>query len=219
MRWLEDTVAKIAAKVDIPELQISHSGPVPQEVSMSPALEGIATEAVAQETLVTGQTSLQKETNELPRTWEVIMDPRGGPASIPASCVSESGRAGLQKDLPKSRPPDLISTGLISLRQALTLFETYHLRLDHFLYRILGDHISLESVRVASPLLTAAVCTVGALHSQSLGHLFETCYAEYKNLVMAQTFSRHVSEDDIRGLCVGAFWLHELSWSLIGNGT
>lgn len=162
--------------------------------------------------------SQTRDDRDLPQTWEVVMDPRGGPGSIPASCVSESVRAGLPSSLPTSRHPDLISTGLITLRQASALFDTYHLRLDHFLYRILGDHISLNSVRLASPLLTAAVCTVGSLHSPSLGYLFETCYAEYKGLVTTQMFSRTANEDDIRGLCIGAFWLHELSWALIGNG-
>lgn len=160
-----------------------------------------------------------REEKEPTQTWEVVMDPRGGPASIPASCLSENIRATLPNSLPTSRRPDLISTGIITLRQALALFDTYHLRLDHFLYRILGDHISLDSVRIASPLLTAAVCTVGALHSPSLGHLFDTCYAEYKDLVTSQVFSKHATPDDIRGLCIGAFWLHELSWALIGNGT
>lgn len=159
-----------------------------------------------------------REEQGLKQTWEVVLDPHGGPASIPASCVSENIRATLPDSLGTSRKPDLISTGIITLRQALAIFDTYHLRVDHFLYRILGDHISLDSVRIASPLLTAAVCTVGALHSPSLGHLFDICYAEYKDLVTSQVFSKNANADDIRGLCIGAFWLHELSWALIGNG-
>lgn len=151
-------------------------------------------------------------------TWGVVMDPRSGPGSIPASCLSGNIRPAMSSGLATARRPDLISTGLITMRQGLALFDTYHLRLDHFLYRILGDHISLDSVRSASPLLTAAVCTVGALHSPSQGQLFETCYSEFKSLVSSQLFSRHANEDDIRGLCIGAFWLHELSWALIGNG-
>ncbi|KAJ5834778.1 transcriptional regulator family: Fungal Specific TF [Penicillium robsamsonii] len=217
MRRLEEAVAKIAAKVDIPELQDVQAAPEIHD-SSSPPIEAINEEVTRGETSTSSQSSQPKENHEPPQTWEVIMDPRGGPASIPASCVSESGKTGLSNNLSTAHHPDLISTGLISLRQAVVLFETYHLRLDHFLYRILGDHISLDSVRIASPLLTAAVCTVAALHSQSLSHLFEACYGEYKNLVTAQTFSRHVNEDDIRGLCVGAFWLHEISWVLIGNG-
>ncbi|KAI2719157.1 transcriptional regulator family: Fungal Specific TF [Penicillium roqueforti] len=220
MRRLEEAVAKIAAKVDMPEfqaLQTVQAAPEIQDNSLSPPVETINEKVIAGEISTSSQPSQPNEHHEPPQTWEVIMDPRGGPASIPASCVSESGKAGLPNNPSTSRRPDLISTGLISLRDAVSLFETYHLRLDHFLYRILGDHISLDSVRIASPLLTAAVCTVAALHSHSLGHLFETCYGEYKNVVAAQTFSRHMNEDDIRGLCVGAFWLHELSWALIGN--
>jgi hypothetical protein len=217
MRRLEEAVAKIAAKVNLPEFQASQAAPGTQD-HLSLPVESTHEEVITGEISPSGQPPQPKENHEPPQTWEVIMDPRGGPASIPASCVSENGKAGLSNNLSSARRPDLISTGLISLRQAVALFETYHLRLDHFLYRILGDHISLDSVRIASPLLTAAVCTVAALHSQTLGHLFEACYAEYKNLVAAQTFSRHVNEDDIRGLCVGAFWLHEVSWALIGNG-
>ncbi|KAJ5748742.1 uncharacterized protein N7511_010438 [Penicillium nucicola] len=215
MRRLEEAVASIANKVGMPELQALQaiqSGPEPEGQSMSPARE-----AVNQDSSPSSQPRDSVKKHDPSQTWEVIMDPRGGPASIPASCVSESGKAGLPGTMASSHQPDLISAGQISLRQALALFETYHLRLDHFLYRILGDHISLDSVRIASPLLTAAVCTVGALHSQSLGHLFDTCYSEYKSLVAAQIFSRNVNEDDIRGLCVGAFWLHGLSWALIGN--
>lgn len=212
IKSLEDAISKIASKVDIPELQRQ-----PEETagSLSPPVDEMANA----EPMHTSPEPHKAETGELSQTWDVVMDPRGGPGSIPASCVSGSVRAGLPSSLPSSRHPDLISTGLITLRQASALFDTYHLRLDHFLYRILGDHISLNSVRVASPLLTAAVCTVGALHSPSLGYLFETCYAEYKGLVAAQMFSRVANEDDVRGLCIGAFWLHELSWALIGNGT
>jgi hypothetical protein len=196
----------------MPELQALQAGPEPEDQSINPARE-----VVSQDSSLS-QRQGSAENHEPQQTWEVNMDPRGGPASIPASCVLESGKAGLPNTMATSRRPDLISMGLVSLREALALFETYHLRLDHFLYRILGDHISLDSVRIASPLLTAAVCSVGALHSQSLGHLFEACYSEYKSLVADQMFSRNVNEDDIRGLCVGAFWLHELSWALIGNG-
>ncbi|KAJ5610739.1 hypothetical protein N7510_007458 [Penicillium lagena] len=208
LRWLEEAMAQVATKIDMPELQFRGSEstsisppaapPNPGSSHLSPAAQSYA--------------------RDPPRTtWEVVMDPKGGPASIPASCVSESGRASQPSNLPFPRRPDLVSTGILTLHQALCLFESYHLRLDHFLYRILGDHTSLDSVRLASPLLTAAVCTVGALHSQSFGHLFNVCYDEYKNLVALQTFARNANEEDVRGLCIGAFWLHELSWALIGN--
>lgn len=212
IKRLEETIAKIASKVDLSDLDLQARPEEPEYMSPPVVNMSIAEHQASPE-------PPSREEREPTQTWEVIMDPRGGPASIPASCLSENVRAALPNSLPTSRKPDLISTGIITLREALALFDTYHLRLDHFLYRILGDHISLNSVRIASPLLTAAICTVGALHSPSLGHLFDTCFAEYKDLVTSQVFSKNANADDIRGLCIGAFWLHELSWALIGNGT
>jgi hypothetical protein len=153
------------------------------------------------------------------QTWEVVMDPEGGPASIPAACVSEIRSTRGSSQLAAMEGLDLISKGILSLPQALALFDVYYLRLDHFLYRILGDHTSLDSIRKVSPLLTAAVCTVATLHSRSMGHLFDACYMDYKSIVMALAFSSTAIDDDVRGLCIGAFWLHELSWSLIGTGS
>ncbi|KKK16519.1 hypothetical protein ARAM_003071 [Aspergillus rambellii] len=204
IRWLDETVAKIATKVDLPELQSSSSPShvVSPEYHLPPMQHH------------TPPTTSEPEQAQI---WEVVMDPQGGPASIPAACVSEVRSTRASGSFTSAGRPDLISIGVLSLPQALALFDVYCLRLDHFLYRILGDHTSLDSIRRTSPLLTAAVCTVGTLHSRSLGHLFEACYREYKNVVAAQTFSSSVNEDDVRGLCIGAFWLHELSWALIGT--
>ncbi|KAF3386749.1 Transcriptional activator of proteases prtT [Penicillium rolfsii] len=210
IKRLEETIAKIAAKVDLSDIDLQPRSEEPEYIS-PPVVETSNAEHQA------SSEPPSIEEREPTQTWEIIMDPRGGPASIPASCLSDNIRAALPNGLPTSRKPDLISTGIITLREALALFDTYHLRLDHFLYRILGDHINLNSVRVASPLLTAAICTVGALHSPSLGHLFDNCFAEFKDLVKSQVFSKNANADDIRGLCIGAFWLHELSWALIGN--
>ncbi|OOQ89140.1 hypothetical protein PEBR_10793 [Penicillium brasilianum] len=210
IKKLEDTIARIAAKVELPDLDLQIRPEEPESMT-PPVVEMANAEQPA------SPEPHSREEKDPTQTWEVVMDPHGGPASIPASCLSENIRATIPNSLPTSRRPDLISIGIITLRQALALFDTYYLRLDHFLYRILGDHISLDSVRIASPLLTAAVCTVGALHSPSLGYLFNTCYAEYKDLVTSQVFSKNANPDDIRGLCIGAFWLHELSWALIGN--
>lgn len=222
IKRLEGAISQIANKVEMPELQAQDQADNPRD-SISPPVELNSSEQsqtniARQEQPESGIQAPPKEHRELPPAWELIMDPRGGPASILASVVSRGMRSQSSNNLQYSRKSDLISNGLITLRQAHALFEAYHLRLDHFLYRILGDHISLDSVRVASPLLTTAVCTVGALHSPSMGHLFDMCYAEYKALVAAQTFSRSSNEDDVRGLCIGAFWLHEISWTLIGTG-
>ena len=156
-------------------------------------------------------------TSPQPRTWEVRMDIESGPASIPASIVSE-----VRTDVTPTIPPmsaDLVSRGVLSLEQADSLFDIYCNRLDHYLYRILGDSISLKRIRGSSPLLTAAVCSVGALHSPNLGFLYDKCLQKFQDLCVSLTFAKEPNLDDIRGLCIGAFWLHEISWTLVGLGT
>jgi hypothetical protein len=148
------------------------------------------------------------------RTWEVRMDIDTGPAAIPASIVSE-----VRTDITPTIPPlneDFISQGLVTLEQAESLFTTYKDRLDHYLYRILGDSVSLKRVRGNSPLCMAAICTVGALHSRTLGHLFDKCYHKFQELCAAQVIAKDSNLNDIRGLCIGAFWLADLSWTLVG---
>ncbi|KAL3706317.1 hypothetical protein TMatcc_007327, partial [Talaromyces marneffei ATCC 18224] len=139
--------------------------PTPRASSSPPPLNDAST---------TSSTSSQHP----PPRWQVVMDSQGGPASIPASCVSELRTTASSGNMPASR---------------------------------------LDAIRKRSPLLTAAVCTVGALHAPSLGHLYDICYREYKSLATAITLSTTSNVDDVRGLCIGAFWLHELPWALIGT--
>jgi hypothetical protein len=205
---LEESVDEVFARIDVAENQ--HQGQAHSVPMSSPPVPA----ATVNDAPTASSTSSQQP----PPRWQVVMDSQGGPASIPASCVSEIRTTASSGNMPPSQYPDLITVGILSLGQALSLFDIYHLRLDHFLYKILGDLTSLDAIRKRSPLLTTAVCTVGALHSQSLGHLYDICYGEYKSLATAITFSTTSNVDDVRGLCIGAFWLHELSWALIGTG-
>ncbi|EED17954.1 conserved hypothetical protein [Talaromyces stipitatus ATCC 10500] len=204
---LEESMEQVAARLELPALQSQRRAhPVP-----------MTSPSVPLGTIDDTRTASSSSSQQPPQRWQIVLDPQGGPASIPASCVSEIRTTATSGNMPASQYSDLITMGVLSLQQALSLFDIYHLRLDHFLYKVLGDLTSLDSIRKRSSLLTAAVCTVGALHSQSLGHLYDICYREYKNLVTTNTFSTTLNVDDIRGLCIGAFWLHELSWALIGT--
>ena len=71
-------------------------------------------------------------------------------------------------------------------------------------------------MRRSSSLLCAAVMTVSALHVPQSEEIFEICYSEFVNLVSRSILHRDHSLDDIRALCIGAFWLSELSWKLSG---
>ncbi|KXT18705.1 hypothetical protein AC579_2705 [Pseudocercospora musae] len=153
----------------------------------------------------------QHTAQHTPHNFEIVMDPDSGPAAIPGSVVSPIAIPGLEKDRAEQ---DIITRALLTEQQAQSYLDIYQNRLDHFLYRIIGDRKSLSEVRADSPLLLAAICAVGALHLATSD--FEKCYQEFVTIAAAQTFSRRNNVDDIRGLLVGAFWLSGISWTCIG---
>ncbi|CAK7201812.1 hypothetical protein SEUCBS139899_004527 [Sporothrix eucalyptigena] len=158
-------------------------------------------------------TTAVDDTPQSQPTWEVVMDPRLNPGALPASCISQVSDTSPQSH----HPADLISRGAIPLASAAQYFETYKTHFDHYVYNIVADHSSLSSIRSGSALLLAAVCTVGALHTQGADHNeYTVCYNEFMKEYTTQVASRHHTLDDVRGLCIAAFWLSDLSWMLSG---
>jgi hypothetical protein len=156
--------------------------------------------------------------DQLQRPWEVIMDPGSGPGAIPASCVAEAPNSPF---LSKQRPPlnhgsDIVSRGIISLATVEKHFRLYRQRLDPIVYNILAEHDSLASLRGKSALLVAVVCAVSALHSASPD--YQICYQAFRNEFATQLLSKEHSFDDVRALCIGAFFLSDMSWILVGAG-
>ncbi|KAJ6153729.1 hypothetical protein N7470_006688 [Penicillium chermesinum] len=146
--------------------------------------------------------------------WDVVMDPSLGPGAAPGSYITQISPA-----TTTSNASDLIARGIITLENAKLYFSKYQQRLDHFVYRILGDHseVTFDSTRRASPLLIAAVCTVGALHFASTHADFDLCRAEFVSLSEKQSFAPCSSIETVRALCIGAFWLTDLSWPLVAT--
>jgi hypothetical protein len=113
---------------------------------------------------------------------------------------------------------DFISRGYVSLHEAEELFAYFSRTMNQLLWGgIVVPHRDLTSVRRASSLLSAAVLTVAALHIPNRTETLNTCYNEYVSLVSSMALTRSHTLDDIRGLCVGAFWLSDLSWKLSGH--
>jgi hypothetical protein len=112
--------------------------------------------------------------------------------------------------------PDLISQGLISLEAAEEYFTVYRNSMEPCIYQILAADDCLAKIRGRSPLLTAAICTVGSFCTDSTSH--KKCYNAFLTEVSSRLFSRQHSFDDIRALCIGAFWLNKVSSTLIGLG-
>lgn len=59
--------------------------------------------------------------------------------------------------------------------------------------------------------------TVTALHNPTSTETFDKCYKEFLSLISSSMFSRYHSVDDVRGLCIAAFWLSDVSWKLSGH--
>ena len=150
--------------------------------------------------------------------WDVVMDPDSGPAIIPAASVRQVGASISPIGLVPQGPMDLVARGTLTREQAQDLFDLYTNRLDHFLYDILGEHRSFSTVQAESPLLLAAICTVAALHYPRLGHLYDECYQVFIKLCSTHSMAKESSIADIKGLCIGAFWLSEVSWNLVSVG-
>lgn len=141
----------------------------------------------------------QDTTSERPGRWKITIDLESNPGALLGHYLLRANA------VPANAPTDLISRDVISTEDALRYFDEYQNRLDHFVYRILGDHstATLGHIREVSPLLTTAICAVGALHLSSSD--FEALYKEFVALSAPLSFSRRHTVDDVRVLCIGAF--------------
>lgn len=120
---------------------------------------------------------------------------------------------------PSSRQtePDFISQGRISVEEAEALFASFRGTLNAYLWGgIALVHETLDSVRASSTLLTSAILAVTALHAQDEGRSYDVCYPIFLELVSQTMFDRYHTLDDVRALCIGAFWLSDVSWKLSG---
>lgn len=143
-----------------------------------------------------------------------------GPAAIPASVVSE-----VTRHSPSARAPgraktgsDIISRGLLALEQAELLFNYYTTKHDNYIYSVLEEGSTFTTIRHSSPLLLAAICAVASLHVLSPDIPYERCYEEFVQLSAGHAFLSRNNLDDIRALCIGAFWLPDISWILVTMG-
>jgi hypothetical protein len=112
-----------------------------------------------------------------------------------------------------SKSPKLKSSLLCAFMLRLNDFAddfSFQTSLNHYLWVGLEElHSSLASVRKSSQLLAATILTVTALHIPTSADTFDKCYDEFLSLVSSSMFSRYHSVDDVRALCIAAFWLSD----------
>ncbi len=106
--------------------------------------------------------------------------------------------------------PDIISKGIVSQATAERLVDRYFSRLDHYIWASGYQYTDLQSLRKASPMLLACICTVSALHEIDDGQLYEVCNQEFRRLMSKSLFEKRDVEY-LRGLCIGSYWLSDIS--------
>lgn len=112
---------------------------------------------------------------------------------------------------------DFISRGVVGIQEAEELFYQFDQVLNRYLWDgALLAHKDLTSARRSSSMLSAAILAVTALHMPSKERTFDTCYTEFAKLASESMLGHHHTLDDIRALCIGAFWLADVSWKLSG---
>ncbi|TEA17051.1 Transcriptional activator of proteases prtT [Colletotrichum sidae] len=128
-------------------------------------------------------------------------------------CSASRSHAKSTTDQP---PRDLVSLGKIEAKVANRLVRKFLDQTDHYLYGTNAGYADVDSVRRASPLLFAAICTVSALHEPGGESLFQTCNLELRKLIQKFVFASQISTADFQGLCIASFWLSDVSWSVSG---
>ncbi|KAF6842388.1 hypothetical protein CMUS01_03167 [Colletotrichum musicola] len=111
---------------------------------------------------------------------------------------------------------DFISRGALRLEDAERLFRLYRDRLDAFMYGVGCKYQQLDELRRRSPILTAAILTVAALHDPQANGVYGVCSSEFRRLTERSMFDRRVDRDYLGAMCVASYWLSDVSWMLSG---
>ncbi|KAK9374423.1 uncharacterized protein V1513DRAFT_445610 [Lipomyces chichibuensis] len=114
--------------------------------------------------------------------------------------------------------PDFISKGVINLAAAERLAKSYLTRLDHYFYGHLEKYPDFASIRKTSTVLALSVCTVAALHDPLGSDLYDKLSRELQSLVAKLIFRPRLGLEEIRSLCIGSYWLPDMTWMLSGLG-
>lgn len=160
------------------------------------------------------QYSLDREVNG---TSSLVTAPMGSLYEVTQLSDIRGSSPGYQDAPDRALVTDFISRGVVDLQEAEELFQCF----DEVLNRYLWDgialvHKDLASVRNSSSMLSAAILAVTALHMPNKERTFDTCYTEFAKLASGSMLDRHHTLDDLRGLCIAAFWLADVSWKLSG---
>ena len=110
----------------------------------------------------------------------------------------------------------MVTRGLISQHALEKHLEFYQKCLNPYIYHPLTGVDTVADLLKRSSLLVTAICATAAFCAGS--NDYEACLEIFINEVSATTFSHIHSFDDVRALCIGAYWLGKESSALSALG-
>lgn len=118
----------------------------------------------------------------------------------------------------KNMENDLISLGIVTVEEAEEMFQLFKTTLSRYLFdATIHESRSMLSVRESSSLFFTAIITVTSLHIPGKEKVHATAHKQLRDLIATSFFDRFHTLEDIRALCIAAFWLPDLSWKLSGH--
>ena len=141
-----------------------------------------------------------------------------GLADAPLSSLYEVTRLrslndnGKHQSLGVAVQPDFVARNIVALAEAEQLAMYYLGRLDPFIYNHLQQYPDFGEIRKTSTLLALTVCTVAALHDPLGSEVYSKLSRELRDLASSLMFRERIGPEDIKALCMGAYWLprHDL---------
>jgi len=118
----------------------------------------------------------------------------------------------------KNMEADLIALGILTVDEAEEMLALFKTSLSRYLFdATLQESRSLLSVRESSTLFFTAIVAVTSLHIPGKERIHEQSAKHLRELIATSFFDRFHTLEDIRALCIAAFWLPDLSWKLSGH--
>ncbi|KAK5093334.1 hypothetical protein LTR70_004704 [Exophiala xenobiotica] len=122
-----------------------------------------------------------------------------------------------KRNVKRRMETDMVSQNLLSIADAEELLQLFKRSLSRYLFNTsIPEDISLISIRESSTVLFTALMLVSALHVPGKEAIHAICHKQFLELVSTAMFDRFHTLDDVRGLCIAAFWQPDLSWKLSG---
>ena len=170
--------------------------------------------SIANDTKILDQSLASQGPEHSHRAHEAALNLSCGPGAFPSSSLNTF--LVNDQDISYSTGPDLVTRGLISQHTLEKHFKFYHKCLNPYIYHPLTNVDTVAILLKRSSLLLTAICATAAFCAGSDD--YEACLEIFINEVSATTFLQVHSFDDVRALCIGAFWLGKESSALSALG-